>query len=492
MSEVRAPAAPERRRHLVGGRFVDGSSKELLDVSSPWTGSIVARVPMGNAADVAAAVAAAKDAAQSWRRVPAKERAGALFRYRELVLRDLDILSNHAALESGKTFAEARAGVLKGVEVIEFALSLQNLDDGAMLEVSRGVTCEVRREALGVVAGIVPFNFPAMVPMWLYPIAIAVGNAFVLKPSEKVPSAGEHLGALAAEAFPPGVFSVVHGGREVSEALVDHPDVAALGFVGSSAVARALYTRASAHGKRALCLGGAKNVLMVAPDADPSITVPGVVASFTGCAGQRCMAASLMIAIGDVDPLVDQIVDRAASLGLGSEMGAIIDREALARLEAAIGRAADQGVKLRLDGRRPTPPAGFEGGAWLGPTVLDGATPELECATKELFGPILTIVRVKTLAEALAIEAASGYGNATSIFTTRGAIARRVADDSSAGMIGVNVGVPVPREPFSFGGTKDSRFGSGDITGRAGVEFWSQLKKITTKWQHAEDATWMS
>ena len=350
----------------------------------------------------------------------------------------------------------------------------------------------MKREPLGVVAGITPFNFPAMVPMWLYPIAVTVGNAFVLKPSEKVPMTACMQGALMTEAgFPPGVFSVLHGGRETVEALIDQPDLRALGFVGSSAAAKSVYLRAAQHGTRALCLGGAKNVLMVTPDADPAITIPGVVASFTGCAGQRCMAASLLVAVGDVDHILDGIVERAAAVQLGRDMGAIIDHGARDRIVRDVTRAMEEGAKLRLDGRTPTAPDGYERGAWMGATILDHATIGMECATKELFGPVVTIVRARNLDEALKIEASLGYGNATSVFTSSGAVARHVADRATSGMIGINVGVPVPREPFSFGGTKASRFGAGDITGRQGVEHWTWLKKITTKWQLQSDATWM-
>ncbi len=292
--------------------------------------------------------------------------------------------------------------------------------------------------------------------------------------------------------FPAGVFSIVHGGQEAVEALIDHPDVEAIGFVGSSAVARAIYARAAGRGTRALALGGAKNHLIVVPDADPDVTVPGVVSSFTGCAGQRCMAASLMVAVGDADSIVDAITEHASRVRLGTDMGAIIDRPALERLEGAIDQAGRDGAEIRLDGRRPTVPASYEEGNWLGPTILDRADARWECATRELFGPVLTIVRVATLDEALALEKSSDYGNATSIFTTRGAVARHVAEHATNGMIGVNIGVPVPREPFSFGGTKSSRFGVGDITGRGGVEFWSHLKKITTKWDLQPDTNWMS
>jgi malonate-semialdehyde dehydrogenase (acetylating)/methylmalonate-semialdehyde dehydrogenase len=425
--------------------------------------------------------------------VPVKERTQPLFRFRELVLAQLDELAHLAAAEAGKTVDEARAGLLKGLEVVEFALGIQNLDEGGSLEVSRGVSCEVRREPLGVVAGITPFNFPAMVPMWMFPIAVTCGNAFILKPSEKVPLTPTRLGELMIEAgYPAGVFSIVHGGRAAVEALIDHPGVAAIGFVGSTGVARSVYARAAALGKRALCLGSAKNHLLVVPDADPAVTIPGVVASFTGCAGQRCMAASLLVAVGDVDPIIDGIVEAAGRVQLGADMGAIIDRGALDRLRSAIDRAAADGARIRVDGRAVPAPDGCAQGNWLAPTVIDGADPRSEAATRELFGPVLTVVRVPTLDEALALEEASGYGNATSVFTTRGAVARYVAERATSGMVGVNIGVPVPREPFSFGGTKDSRFGHGDMTGRAGIELWTQLKKITTKWTLQVDGSWMS
>ncbi|HKU45077.1 MAG TPA: aldehyde dehydrogenase family protein, partial [Polyangiales bacterium] len=394
--------------------------------------------------------------------------------------------------EAGKTVAEARAGVEKGIEVVEYALALQNLDAGGTLEVSRGVRCELRREPLGVVAGITPFNFPAMVPMWMFPIAITLGNAFVLKPSEKVPLTSLMLAELMREAvYPPGVFSLVHGRAAAVDALLEHPGVAAYGFVGSSKVAQRVYARAAQLGKRVLALGGAKNTMILAPDADPQLAAQGVVASFTGCAGQRCMAGSVLVAIGACDALIDRIVEGAAALRLGPDMGAIIDDSAVSRLRDAVTRAVNDGARLRLDGRSPVPPAGYAGGSWFGPTVLDAVDPSSPCATEELFGPVLSILRVPSLQAALDIERASPYGNATSVFTQSGALARAVADAAESGMIGINVGVPVPREPFSFGGTKRSRFGHGDITGQGGVELWSKLKKITSKWG-TSDGSWMS
>jgi malonate-semialdehyde dehydrogenase (acetylating) / methylmalonate-semialdehyde dehydrogenase len=480
-------------KNLAGGAWRPSNRGRTLEVTSPYTGRVIGAVGLSDASDVDAAVAAARAAFPAWAATPIKERVVPLRRFHDLVTRHAADLANTVALESGKTPAEALAGIQRGLEVVDYALSLPNLDDGAALEVSRGVTCEARREPLGVVAGVTPFNFPAMVPMWMFPIAVTLGNAFVLKPSERVPLAACRLGELMTEAgYAPGVFSVVHGDREAVHALVDHPDVRAVGFVGSTPAARAVYLRATALGKRALCLGGAKNHLLVAPDADETLAVRGVVDSFTGCAGQRCMAGSVLVAIGDGARFVDAVVRAAGAIQLGAGMGALIDAPARERIAKAIARAESDGARVLLDGRKASPPAGYEGGHWLGPTVLDGLRPGMECVTAELFGPVLAVLRVDSLDEALALERATPYGNATSIFTSSGAAARYVAERATSGMIGVNVGVPVPRDPFSFGGTKDSRFGQGDITGPGALDLWSQLKKITTRWAPSPDASWMS
>jgi malonate-semialdehyde dehydrogenase (acetylating)/methylmalonate-semialdehyde dehydrogenase len=490
---VRMPEAPIASANFVRGVAQRSVSSLSIEVHSPYTGELLGSVPDSSAAEVAAAVSGALDASRGWAACSIKERTVPLFRFRQLLLDHLDELAHSAARESGKTVAEGRAGVEKGIEVAEYALSLQNLEQGGSLEVSRGVRCEVRREPLGVVAGITPFNFPAMVPMWLFPIAVTLGNAFILKPSEKVPLTAALLAQLMHEAgYPAGVFSVVHGRRATVSALIDHPDVAAYGFVGSSKVAAGVYARAAERGKRVLALGGAKNTMILAPDAAPELAVSGIVASFTGCAGQRCMAGSLLVTVGDCDALIDRIVTAASQLQLGRDMGAIIDRAARDRLHAAITRAASEGAKLRLDGRTVAAPAGYEGGSWLAPTILDDVAANSFSATEELFGPVLSIVRVPNLKAAMEIEHRSPYGNATSVFTQSGAFARAVADEAQSGMIGVNIGVPVPREPFSFGGTKGSRFGHGDITGQGGVELWTKLKKVTAKWGAATDGSWMS
>ncbi len=478
--------------HLVGGRWERGQG-QAVSLYSPYNAEKTGEMRFATPSEIDQTVSLAAQAASAWRKVPIKERSAILFKFRELVLSELDDIGNLAAVESGKTPAEGKAGLLKGLEVTEFAISLQNMNLSGALEVSRGVTCQTERIPLGVVLGITPFNFPAMVPLWMIPIAIALGNAFILKPSEKVPLTAGRLGdCLKRAGLPDGVFSIINGSADAVKHLVAHPDIKAVGFVGSTAVARSVYQLATSHHKRALCLGGAKNLLILAPDADPQMTVRGVVDSFTGCAGQRCMAASLLIAVGDTDHLIAKIVEEAKSIKLGYDMGAIIDQKSLEKMEGIIARAEKAGAKLILDGRKPTVGAEFSKGNWLAPTIIDHASPDMECATTEIFGPVLTIIRVKSLSEALALDKQSTYGNATSVFTQSGGVAKLVAQESSSGMIGINIGVPVPREPFSFGGTKQSKFGALDITGMGGVEFWTDLKKITSKWSQSDQLNWMS
>lgn len=488
---VTLPDKPLLAQSLINGVWTRGSAERHL--ASPYTGQPLGTIAPASSVEVDKAVLAAVEAFKVWSGVPRKERSSLLLQFRALLRRDIEKLSHSAARECGKTVDEAKAEVLKAIEVLEFAVGLQDSDLGGAMDVSRGVRCEYQREPLGVVAGITPFNFPAMVPMWMIPIALAVGNTFILKPSDKVPFTPCLLGELIVEAgFPKGVFSLLQGGRDVVEALVDHPGVSAVGFVGSSPVAKGVYTRATALGKRALCLGGAKNHLIVTPDADIKVASDGIVGSFTGCAGQRCMAGSVLVLVGESEHILTAVVSAARGVRLGHDMGALIDEAARSRLVKAIETAEREGARVILDGRAVPPPPGCEGGQWLGPTILDHASRSMECACQELFGPVLTVVRVKTLEEAMTLERESRYGNATCVFTNSGAVARHVAERATAGMIGVNIGVPVPREPFSFGGTKASKFGVGDITGSGGVEFWSNRKKITTKWAMQSDKNWMS
>jgi malonate-semialdehyde dehydrogenase (acetylating)/methylmalonate-semialdehyde dehydrogenase len=477
-------------RNVIGGQWVEPSGTEVREVMNPRHGRAISSVRFSTAEDVDRAVQAALPAQKSWREWPMRERAQVLYKVRELMLRDLEELTWLVSHENGKIYDEAKAEVLKGIECVEFGCSLPNLAQGEQLEVSRGVRCEVSYEPLGVVAGVVPFNFPFMVPLWMIPQALVGGNAFVLKPSEVVPLSTQKMASLFSEAgLPDGILSLVQGGREVVEALCDHPSIQALGFVGSTRVAKAVYARACATGKRALCLGGAKNHLIVVPDADLQLTAENVVASFTGCAGQRCMAASVLVGVGDVDPIIEAIVQRARKIALGTELGPVISPEAAARMKRYVDEAEASGAVVRLDGRGQRV---SEGGNWFGPTVLDRVAPEMPAACDEIFGPVLSILRVSTLEEAIALENKSPYGNASSIYTTSGHAAREAMRRVEAGMCGVNVGVPVPREPFAFGGWNDSKFGAGDITGWDGFRFWTRPRKVTTKWALQKDTNWMS
>jgi malonate-semialdehyde dehydrogenase (acetylating)/methylmalonate-semialdehyde dehydrogenase len=494
--EVRIPAQPIDCSNFIQGRWQPGHG-DSFEIRSPYTGQLIGRARSSTPSDVDAAVSAAALAFPAWARMPIKERCGIMFQFRQILLREADAIAHSAASECGKTFAEARAGLMKGVEVLEFALSLQNYDEGAKMEVSRGVFCEYRREPIGVVAGITPFNFPAMVPMWMIPIAITLGNCFVWKPSDKTPLTSILIANAAREAgLPDGVLTVIQGGRQTVESILDHPKVQAVGFVGSTPVAREVYRRGTANGKRVLALGGAKNHIILMPDAEKDMAARGITDSFTGCAGQRCMAASVLLAVGEeksgIETIVDEIVAKASEIQVPRGMGALISKESRDKLTQAIGRAEKDGAKIRLDGRRQKVPASLEQGNWLAPTILDHVKPGTEAARDELFGPILSVIRVKTLSEAIAIQNSSPFGNAASVFTSSGAIAERVAQEARAGMIGVNIGVPVPREPFSFGGINESKFGHGDITGPTSLDFWSQLKKVTTKWAPSADKNWMS
>jgi malonate-semialdehyde dehydrogenase (acetylating)/methylmalonate-semialdehyde dehydrogenase len=478
-------------RNYIGGEWkAPVAPTDRLPVHNPRHGKVMAHVELGGAADVAAAVAAAKIAQREWGAWPIRERAQVLYRLRELMLRNLEELSWLVSHENGKLYSEGEAEVLKAVECLEYGCALPNLAAGNQLEVSRGVACEVVYEPLGVVAGITPFNFPTMVPFWMIPQALVAGNAFVLKPSERVPLSSLRNAQLMEEAgLPRGVFSVVQGGREVVEAICDHPDIKAVGFVGSTRVARAVYARAAASGKRALCLGGAKNHLIVVPDADLELTAENVVASFTGCAGQRCMAASVLLAVGEVDGILNAIAERARKLTMGRDLGPVITAEARDRINGFVTDSLARGAQVLVDGRDASGP---EGGFWVGPSIIEAASADLPAVREEIFGPVLSVIRVPNLERAIEIQRANPYGNAASVYTTSGDVARRVMQSVSAGMCGVNIGVPVPREPFGFGGWNDSKFGHGNITGWDGYRFFTEQRKITSKWALQKDHNWMS
>jgi malonate-semialdehyde dehydrogenase (acetylating)/methylmalonate-semialdehyde dehydrogenase len=477
--------------NYLNGSFVT-DDLPALDVYNPSEGRVISRVPLSSRREVDRAVESARAAFPGWSGTPIKERVQVFYRYKALLERHLDELAALVTEENGKIASEARAEVLKSAELTEFACSLPQIVPGEVLEVSRGVECRIERYPLGVVAAITPFNFPNMVPNWSIPNALALGNCLILKPSELVPLSAGRIAELLAEAgLPEGVLQIVNGGKEAVEAICDHPGIEAISFVGSTKVAKVVYRRGTATLKRVLALGGAKNHLIVMPDADLEMTAGNVVASMSGCAGQRCMAASVMVAVAKTDHIIRCMVENARRMVPGKDIGPVISSESKARIEQYIAEAEAAGAEVLVDGRNTTVP-GREGGYYLGPTIIDRVTPEMRIAREEVFGPVLVIIRSRDVDEALAVENASPYGNAASIFTESGGTARYVMERASAGMVGVNVGVPVPREPFSFGGWNESKFGVGDITGRGSIEFWTKSKKMTTKWNREAGVNWMS
>jgi malonate-semialdehyde dehydrogenase (acetylating) / methylmalonate-semialdehyde dehydrogenase len=479
-------------QNYIGGKFVAPQTSRLLNVISPLDGNQLSNVPMSTTAELNNAVTSATNAFPGWSKTPIKERVQVFFRYKFLLEKNLRELAHLVHLENGKTVDEAIAEIEKSIELTEFACSLPQLIAGEVLEVSKGVECRTEHVPLGIVASIVPFNFPNMVPNWTIPNAIALGNCMILKPSEKVPLSAGRIAELLKEAgLPDGVFNIVHGDAEIVEAICDHPGIDAVSFVGSTRIAKIVYQRATANYKRCLALGGAKNHLMVMPDAIPSMTAQNIAASMSGCAGQRCMAASAMVAVGETDHIIQKIVEEAQKIVPGKNLGAVISRESKDRIEKYITEAEQQGAKILLDGRGVTV-EGKENGSYVGPTVIDYVKPDMSVAKEEIFGPVISIMRTKTVDEAIAIENSNPYGNAASVFTQNGGVARYIIEKASAGMIGVNVGVPVPREPFSFGGWNESKFGVGDITGKSSIEFWTRLKKSTIKWNPEAGVNWMS
>lgn len=482
----------EAVKNYYDGNFYESVSTENLDVVSPIDGNLLSKVPMSSVDELNKAVESAKNAFPKWSNTPIKERVQVFFKYRYLLEKNFEELTALVSEENGKTWDEAKAEVEKSIELTEFACSMPQLVSGEILEVSKGVECRTEHFPLGVVASIVPFNFPLMVPNWTMPNALVLGNTMIMKPSELVPLSCLRMAQLLKEAgLPDGVFNIINGGREIVEAICAHSDIEAVSFVGSTKVAKLVYQQATHNLKRCIALGGAKNHLFVLPDANPSMTASNVTASMSGCAGQRCMAASAMLAVGNVDSIINQICDEARKVIPGKNLGAVISKAAKERIENYITEAEKDGAKILVDGRNAVV-EGKENGTYVGPTVIDYVKPEMSVATEEIFGPVISIMRTANLDEALRIENANPYGNAASVFTQSGGAARYVMEHASAGMIGVNIGVPVPREPFSFGGWNDSRFGANDITGKSSIEFWTKLKKTTTKWNAEAGINWMS
>lgn len=488
--EATATKYPDVKNYINGKFEVNG--EKMMDVFSPLDGEVISHVPLSGKDALNNAVIAALASYPAWSNTTIKERVQVLFRYRALLEKHRDELANLVHIENGKTHGEAAAEVDKSIELTEFACSLPQLIPGEIMEVSRGVECRTEHLPLGVVASITPFNFPVMVPNWTIPNAIALGNCMIIKPSEQVPLSVNRLAELLKEAgLPDGVFNVVNGAQKIVEAICDHPEIKAVSFVGSTRVAKIVYKRSTSNLKRCVALGGAKNHLIVLPDANMEMTAFDIAASMSGCAGQRCMAASAMVGVGKVDHIVEQLCIEAKKIVPGKNLGSVISKEAKERIERYITEAEAAGAKVLVDGRKATV-KGQEGGYYVGPTVIDFVKPEMAIAKEEVFGPVLAIMRANDVDEALKIENSSPYGNAASVFTQSGGMARYVMSKASAGMIGVNIGVPVPREPFSFGGWNESKFGVGDITGKTSIDFWTQLKKSTTKWNPEARVNWMS
>jgi malonate-semialdehyde dehydrogenase (acetylating)/methylmalonate-semialdehyde dehydrogenase len=459
---------------------------------NPSIGKQIASVPLSTAQDVDDALQAAQAALPAWSSMPIKERVQVFFRYKSLMEKHAQELAYLVHEENGKIMSEAMAEIEKSIEVTEFACSMPQLIAGEILEVSKGVECRIDRYPVGVVACITPFNFPYMVPNWTIPNALALGNTMILKPSELVPLSSLRIAELLKEAgLPDGVFNIIHGGQAAVEALCDNPGIQALTFVGSTKVAKLVYIRATSRLKRALCLGGAKNHLIVLPDAHEEMTATNVAASMSGCAGQRCMAASAMVAVGASDHIIKRLCEEAKKIIPGKNLGAVISKQAKERIERYITEAEQQGARILVDGRGAKV-EGKEDGYYVGPTVIDNVHSDMKIAQDEVFGPVLAIMHAQNVDEALKIENANPYGNAASVFTQSGGVARYVAEHASAGMIGVNIGVPVPREPFSFGGWNESKFGAGDITGKSSIEFFTKPKKTTIKWNPEAKVNWMS
>ncbi len=478
-------------KNYINGQFTR-SVQPSMNVISPGDGSVISTLPLSDYDDLDQAVSAAKKAFVGWSAMTIKERVQIFFRYRTLLEKNMDELSKLIQLENGKTYSEAKAEVEKSMELCEFAVSLPQIISNEVQEVSKGVECRIEKKPLGVVASIAPFNFPNMVPHWTMPNALVLGNTMIMKPSEIVPLSVVRMAELLKEAgLPDGVFNVVNGGREIVEAICDHPGIEAVSFVGSTTVAKIVYKRATSNLKRCVALGGAKNHLIVLPDANPDMTASNVVASMSGCAGQRCMAASVMVGVDKVQHIIDKMVMEAKTLIPGENLGSVISAAAKERIHNYITQAEKDGAKILVDGRNVTV-AGKEGGFYIGPTIIDYVTPEMSVAKEEIFGPVISIIRAKDVEEALSIENGSNYGNAAAVFTQSGSMAKLIMERASAGMIGVNIGVPVPREPFSFGGWNESKFGVGDITGRSSIEFWTKNKKTSIKWNAEAKTNWMS
>ena len=495
MTQVAEPTAhaavgPERVSHWIGGQPVGGTSGRSGPVYDPARGVVARTVDFASAEEVDAAVAAAKAAFPAWRAASLSKRTDVMFRIRNLVEANRNELAAHLTAEHGKVTSDALGEIARGLENLEFACGIPNLIKGGFSEqASTGVDVYQIRQPLGVVAGITPFNFPAMVPMWMFATAIACGNAFILKPSEKDPSASFFLAQLLAEAgVPAGIFSVIQGDKVAVDRILEHPDIAAISFVGSTPIARHIYQTATSNGKRVQALGGAKNHMLVLPDADIDMAADAAVSAAYGSAGERCMAIATIVAVGDVaDPLVDAIRARLPKVTVGpgddpaSQMGPLITRQHRDKVASYLESAPAQGATVVVDGREH-PLHGASDGFFLGASLIDNVEVGMDCYRDEIFGPVLTVMRVRTYEDAVGLINANPYGNGTAIFTRDGGAARRFQFEVNAGMVGINVPIPVPVAYYSFGGWKASLFGDLHMYGPEGLQFYTRAKLVTSRW----------
>ncbi|OYD26481.1 malonate-semialdehyde dehydrogenase (acetylating)/methylmalonate-semialdehyde dehydrogenase [Mycoplasma testudineum] len=481
-------------RSYVNGHEISESGGKIIDVRSPHDDKLLAQVEFSTVKTVDEAVKAARIAQKSWGALTFKKRSEVLYKYRSLLEANKDQLAQLVHLDNGKTLTEAEAEVGKCIELTDFACSIPQIISGETQFVSRGILAREEKRPVGVFGVITPFNFPLMVPHWSIPNAIATGNAIILKPSEQTPLATSYMAELWKEAgLPDGILNIVYGGPEIGEALTSHPEISGITFVGSTNVAKTVYLNGSKTLKRVLSLGGAKNHVFALPDADPEISAKEILSSAIGMAGQRCMALSVALSVGKNNPVIEKLVEKAKGYRLGVNFPPIVSKENVAKLEAYIEKSKKLGAKILVDGTKNyKKPASMENGYWFGPTIIDWSGIQDKMPEEEIFGPILEVVKFEHLKDAIEFQKRSPYGNSASIFTQSGRAAEEILKEMSPGMLGVNIGVPVPREPYSFGGLNSSKFGYGDITGKSSLNFWTNLVKVTTKWNAEDKADWMS
>ncbi|KAI4296457.1 hypothetical protein L6164_036415 [Bauhinia variegata] len=481
---------PPRVPNLIGGKFIESKSSTFLDVINPATQEVVSQLPLTTNEEFKAAVSAAKNAFPSWRNTPITTRQRIMLKLQEFIRRDMDKLALNVTTEQGKTLKDAQGDVFRGLEVVEHACGMATLQMGEYVSnVSHGIDTYSIREPLGVCAGICPFNFPAMIPLWMFPVAVTCGNTFVLKPSEKDPGAAIMLAELALEAgLPEGVLNIIHGTHDVVNAICDDDDIKAVSFVGSNVAGMHIYSRASAKGKRVQSNMGAKNHAIVMPDANVDATINALVAAGFGAAGQRCMALSTVVFVGGSKPWETELVERAKALKVNAgtepdaDLGPVISKQAKERIHSLIQSGVDEGARLLLDGRSIVVPR-YESGNFIGPTILSNVTSNMECYKEEIFGPVLLLMEADSLEEAISIVNQNKYGNGAAIFTTSGVAARKFQTEIDAGQVGINVPIPVPLPFFSFTGNKASFAGDLNFYGKAGVNFYTQIKTITQNWK---------